>query len=289
MRVFAVLTLAAALAQAQTARVVARLEDLAVSESSGIVASRSYTGIYWTHNDSGDGPVVYAFDREGHRQGRFNVTGAKAQDWEDISIGRGPAAGRWYLYVADTGDNLRNRREVVVYRVPEPEPTPECRKGCETAPATAIRLRYPDGPHNAEALLVHPTSGDLYIVSKSGGADTNTTVYVARARELSAGGSTLTAIASLDIPEKIFRTMVGGITGGDISPDGRRVALCDYIRMYEAVLAPGAVFDDIWKQPFTASTVRLGPQTEGICFTADGQALLTTSEGSPCVLTEIVR
>jgi hypothetical protein len=275
--------------QAQTARVLARLEDRAISESSGIVASRANAGIFWTHNDSGDGPVLYAFDREGHRMGRFNVTGATAHDWEDISVGRGPVAERWYLYVADTGDNPRNRREVMVYRVEEPKPNPECRTGCATAAATAIRLKYPDGPHNAEALLVHPVSGDLYIVSKSGGGDANTTVYVARARDLSAGVTALTALASLDIPERIFRTMVGGITGGDISPDGRRVALCDYIRMYEAALPPGAAFDDIWKQAFTPAKVQLGPQTEAICYTPDGQTLLTTSEGGPCVLTEIVR
>ena len=266
----------------------AKLEDRDISESSGIAASRQNPGIYWTHNDSGDGPFVYAFDREGHDRGRWKLTGARSRDWEDIAIGPGPARGRWYLYAADIGDNGLNRGEVVVYRAEEPRVGKEaCRKDCDTAPATALRLRYPDGPHNAEALLVHPSTGDLYIVTKANRNDPQTQVYVARAAQFEKLPVTLELLATLNIPEAVFRMMVGGITGGDISPDGRRLVLCDYFRMYEAELPEGTTFDEIWKQPFQIGSIGLGLQTEGICYRADGQAILATSEGSPCPLMEL--
>src|SRR4051812_36986774 len=62
---------------------IATLEDRAVTESSGVVASRLNPGLFWTHNDSGDGPFVYAFDHEGRRRGVWRVEGAQARDWED--------------------------------------------------------------------------------------------------------------------------------------------------------------------------------------------------------------
>src|SRR5437764_643295 len=56
-----------------TAVLLARLESREVTESSGIVASRRNPGLFWTHNDSGDGPFVYAFDRAGRARGVWRV------------------------------------------------------------------------------------------------------------------------------------------------------------------------------------------------------------------------
>jgi hypothetical protein len=260
-----------------------------VTESSGVVASRANPGIYWTHNDSGDGPILYAFDRDGHSYGRWTVTGARNVDWEDIAIGPGPASGRWYLYAGDIGDNPRKREEIAVYRVEEPKTgsAAECREGCKTGPATGFRLRYPDGPHNAETLLVHPITRDIYVISKANSADSNTTVYVARASQLGAKIVTLTVVATLGIPDTLSRKLIGGLTGGDISADGRRVALCDYLHYYEAMLAPGADFDDIWKQTFYPKLLGVVAQVEGICYRLDGKAYILTSEGKPCPVIEI--
>src|SRR5919107_5771213 len=112
---------AGAAAAAATPAQIATLEDRSIKESSGIVASRRNPGLFWTHNDSGGGPLVYAFDRAGRRRGTFRVEGARARDWEDIAAGPGPAEGQSYLYAADIGDNGREREFVVVYRFPEPE------------------------------------------------------------------------------------------------------------------------------------------------------------------------
>ena len=96
------------------------IKEKSISESSGLVASRSTPGVYWTHNDSGDGPFIYAFDTHGDSRGIFRVTGAQARDWEDIAAGPGPQANKSYLYIGDIGDNNKTRDEVIVYRVAEP-------------------------------------------------------------------------------------------------------------------------------------------------------------------------
>jgi len=141
--------------------------DPAVDESSGLAASRRQPGLLWTHNDSGDDPVVYCADRQARSCGAWRVAGAAARDWEDMAAGPGPRAGQSYLYLGDIGDNGRNRDQVVVYRVPEPAApaAPGAGRGT-TEPAERIPLRYADGPRNAEALLVHPTTGDIYVVVK---------------------------------------------------------------------------------------------------------------------------
>lgn len=264
------------------------LENRAVKESSGIAASRRYANVFWTHNDSGDGPHIYAFDREGKHRGTWRVAGARAQDWEDIALGPGPARNRSYIYIGDIGDNGRKREHIVVYRVAEPgvaSPGSRSTAPRSTAAADAIRLKYPDGKWDAEALMVHPSTGDLYIVTKVMGGAAG--VYKLKSPFPTDGVSTLRRVGEVRVPN-----MLGGfITGGDISPSGRRVILCDYLAAFEAVLPAGrgAGFDDIWKQPLTQIDLGTRRQGEAICYRADESALLVTSEGFPCPLIEIPR
>jgi hypothetical protein len=269
--------------------VLGRISDAGVDESSGLAASRRNPGLLWTHNDSGDEPLVYCLDAQARSCGAWRVTGAEAFDWEDMAAGPGPTAGEPYLYLGDIGDNIDQRSEIVVYRIPEPVAggggaAPTRRSPAATARAEALRLRYPDGTRNAEALLVHPTSGDLYVVTKeASGAG----VYKAAAPLDPARVAPLTRVAELPFG-------AGGpfdqVTGGDISPDGRRVVFCTYAQGYELLLPEGAPsFDSVWAVPPVA--VALGPRLQGeaIAYRLDGRALLTTSEGSSSSLQQVER
>ena len=264
------------------------LEYKEINESSGIVASRATPGMYWTHNDSGDGPFLYAFDARGAHRGVWRVTGATARDWEDIAAGPGPDQGKQYLYIGDIGDNTGTRREVTVYRVPEPTitATAAARKTnpISTTDLETIRLRYPDGKHNAEALLVHPSSGTIYIVTKVPFG--NSVVYRAEAPLGTGPTTTMVRVAELEVPG-----FLGGvITGGDISPDGLSVALCDYGQGYEIVLPQRAsFFEDIWKQPLIPIALGERNQGEAIGYRLDGKALLATGEGRPAPLIQVTR
>ncbi|MEA2843628.1 MAG: hypothetical protein QOJ69_1299 [Actinomycetota bacterium] len=277
-----------------------RLGDIAddlVVESSGVVASRANPGRLWTHNDSDDGPVLYCLERDGRSCGRWEVTGASARDWEDIAAGPGPRAGQPYLYVGDIGDNLRNQGKLVIYRVAEPLLADPPAATGETAPAEAIRLRYEDGPHDAETLMVHPTTGDIYVVTK----DLPAAVYKA-----APGASTLTLVTTLQLGTP------GWVTGGDISPDGRRVILCTLAAGVELALPDtpdtpdtpgpdtsgpdtsgngtfGTTFDEIWAQPPRSVILPRRAQGEAIAYTLDGNAVVTTSELSHSPLHEVPR
>ena len=82
----------------------------------------------------------------------------------------------------------------------------------------------------------------------------------------------------------------GVITGGAISPDGRRVALCDYFQGYELVLPSKATnFDDIWKQRMTGFDLGKRKQGEAITYRLDGKALLATSEEKQAPLFQVER
>lgn len=270
------------------------LENKSIKESSGIAASQRNSDIFWTHNDSGDGPFIYAFDRQGKHRGVWRVVGAKAVDWEDMAIGPGPRRGRSYLYIGDIGDNSKKRSRITVYRVAEPQITPKdssstVRNPRETEAADVIRLKYPDGKYDAETLLIHPITGDLYVITKVRGAAAR--VYKLKAPAPKPGVSSLSFVGELRFPNPFL----GFITGGDISPDGRRVIISDYLGACELILPGrrGATFDVIWKQSPQPVNVGGFPgirrQGEAICYRADGLALLATSEGLPCPLIEVVR
>ena len=251
------------------------IADEDVAESSGLVASRRYPGRLWTHNDSDQPPVLFCVEADGSSCGVFTVDGATNVDWEDIAAGPGPDPATTSLYIGDIGDNTESRDGVVVYRVAEPTVAGDETTGGTTAPATAIPLRYADGPHNAESLMVHPTTGDIYVVVKEIG---DTGVYRARA-----GEDTLTRVGNLGLG------LFGLATGADISPDGQRAAVCTPVGGYELTLAPGAPFDDIWGGPPAPVAFPGLDQGEGIAYRLDGDALFVSSEGSPSPLYEIPR
>ena len=267
----------------------ADLEDQSITESSGLVASRTSPGSYWTHNDAGNAPLIYSFDTKGRSRGVWRVTGATSYDWEDLAAGPGPKPDINYLYIGDIGDNDGTRSEIVIYRIPEPQipngntvSTAEHPAATETA--EAIRLRYPDGKHDCEALLVHPRTGRIYLVVKEKSAKPG--IYAADAPAVSGEVVTLTRIGEVNMSGHSEAV----INGGAISPDGQRAALSDYTQGYEFVLSEAnAPFDSIWKQPMR--TVDLGKRKHGesVCYRLDGKALLATSERLPAPLFEIVR
>lgn len=138
-----------------------RVTDERLREISGAVMSRAHAGIIWVHNDSGDDPVVYAIAHDGTLQGLVTLPDVAARDWEDMAIGPGPQPGD-YLYLADIGDNRGARESVQIHRIAEPSPTDTRADGGDM-----LTITYPDGPTEAETLLVDPVSGEMLIVGKA--------------------------------------------------------------------------------------------------------------------------
>ena len=274
----------------QAATVLGTITDPGIGESSGLAASRRNPGLLWTHNDSGDEPLVYCLDLKGAPCGVWRVTGAEAWDWEDMAAGPGPRAGEPYLDLGDIGDNVDQRTEIFVYRIPEPAVAASGAvvttkaAPAASAPAEALKLRFPDGPHNAEALAVHPTTGDVYVVSKDAQA---ARVYKAAAPLDASKATTMTQVGTIRLGAGARG--LEQVTGADISPDGRRAALSTYAQGYELEAPAGGPFDDIWSQPPAPVALGLRRQGEAIAYRLDGKALLTTSEVVPSPLQQVER
>ena len=239
-----------------------------VREASGIVASRKNANVLWIHNDSGYPAHLYALDTQGNLLGTCPVVGARARDWEDIAIGPGPDPNQRYLYIGDIGDNESKYPSVWVYRVPEPDvdatnPFGQMRIG----PAEPLELTYPDGPRDAETLLVDPLNGDIYIIAKR---SFFCRVYRARFPDRPDGPVVLERVAVLPW---------GFATGGDVSPDGRRVIVRS---PFNAALWIRPDGEPLWKA-FGGRQIgiplRMEPQGEAIGFDSRGEGYFTISEG----------
>ncbi|MEV8453827.1 WD40 repeat domain-containing protein [Streptomyces sp. NPDC052095] len=228
------------------------IEDPRITESSGLAASRTHPGIYWTHNDSDDGPYVYAVDsRTGRTVATITMKGiGSPRDVEAISLG--PDGN---LYVGDIGDNLNGSWDHVwIYRFPEPKRLKDA-----TVTATQFDVKYADGPRNAEALMVHPKTGRVYIASKNEG-----------------GGGLYEGPAKLSTSAtNVFRRVgeVPWVTDGAFSPDGKELVLRSYFSARAYAFDHGRLGAD------RAVQGPLQPQAESVTFTPDGSALMFGSEG----------
>ncbi|MEE4545460.1 hypothetical protein V2S66_26260 [Streptomyces sp. V4-01] len=227
-----------------------RIGDPRITESSGLAASRAHPGVYWTHNDSGDGPYVFAVDSTGKTLAKVTMRGVHARDVEAISIG--PDGD---LYVGDIGDNLDGTwPEVWIYRFHEPQQLHD-----QTVDVTRYKVRYQGGPRNAEALMVQPTTGRVYIASKheDGGH-----LYAGPAKLSTEGVNLFHPVA--DVP---------WVTDGAFSPDGSRLVLRGYFWSTEYRWVDGL------PKKLASLDVPMEPQGESVTFTTDGRALMYGSEG----------
>ncbi len=234
-------------------RPAARFENPAIHESSGLVKSRRLEGLFWTHNDSGDRPRLFAVTREGHDLGTVEIRGADNVDWEDIAI---DDAG--FLYLCDIGDNRGRRHDLVIYQVPEVDP----RHIHEATVAARFPFHYPDRPPiDAEACFYADRA--LYIMTKERGSD-ETTLY---RLDLSHPGQEQAATF-------LGRTEIESlVTGADVTPDGTLLAVLSY------------AYIDLFRKPPDSDNYLAGPhrrlaihfgQAEGIAW--DGNDLLISNE-----------
>jgi len=228
--------------------------DAQISESSGLGTSSYGDGIVYTHNDSGDTARFFAVNSSGATVAIYTLKGATAHDWEDMETGT-DATGKPVLYFGDIGDNAVKRTEIDVYQVPEP------RGPSANVPWIRYRFSYPDGPHNAETLMVDPHTHRIFIASKAALGDG--LLYEAPAV------LSTTAINRLAVvtPQ---RTVPMLTTAGDISPDGKLMVLLTYFGAYWSAGVNG----ELHEFPITEQR-----QDEAIAFTRDGKSVIVGSEG----------
>lgn len=251
---------------------------LGLPEASGLGVSRMHAGFWWTHNDSGAGPVALLLDPKGNLRSRVRLRGASSVDWEDLAVVRGPD-GVARVYVADMGDNFRRRKTISLHRFTEPTADDVTHARLRVDVET-VELAYPDGARDAEALLVDPRTLQVVIVSKA--RDGHSGIYVAE--DPFAGGRGDAPAALSRAGELVFgKAMLRGsemVTAGDVAPAGDAILLrtystaCLYARGPEETLAEALLAQTCCPVPLAPE-----PQGEAITFLPDGRGYATISEG----------
>ncbi len=258
-----------------------------VNESSGLAVSRCQKDVFWTHNDSAGGPLIYAFSSNGKPLGTWRVAGAMNFDWEDIATVRS-SSGECYLYIGDIGDNEKKFDVHFVYRVREPiiEPgtSPSQKEPLSTEAAELLRFSYAAGRQNAEALLVHPETFEIYILTKR--FDAASEVYKLRPVFKPGDVQTAQLVGEISLPA----LPNGLVTGGDISQDGTRLVLCDYYSGYELALPLRAKrFDEIWLEKPAVVDLGKRDQGESVAYSPDANSVFATSESESSPLFRVNR
>jgi hypothetical protein len=220
-----------------------RIKDARITESSGLAVDRA-GNLYWTINDSGDRGVAYGIGLDGTVQGTLNFR-AQPIDVEAIAVHEDR------LYVADIGDNNAQRNSVRVFYFSNP------RANGLTVSYHAYDFAYPDGPHNAETLLVND-SGRLFIVTKD---DKEGAVYAAPRKPDRQGLNDLKKVGSAPAQ----------VTDGTFLPDGERIALLTYTSI--------DVVDANSYKVLASADIPRQPQAESLTMSMDQQSLLVGSEG----------
>jgi hypothetical protein len=261
------------------------ITDPQLTEISGLAASRTTKGVWWVHNDSGDKARLYAINNQGRLLAKYSVSEARNIDWEDLASGPG-SDGKPALYIGDIGNNSLSRSELTIYRVSEPslaQASPKTILTGETAAAEAFPFRYPDGKHDAEAIFVDPQSGRLYIVTKK----MTLPCAVYRLPLPLQAGKTVTLEKVSGAAVKTISELAL-VTGATASPDGQRVVIRTYFTAIELTRA-GRGFESVFNAEPLRIKIPLERQGEAISYTADGKALVTTSEHVPAPLFQLVR
>jgi hypothetical protein len=267
-------------------RIVGKIESNDITESSGLAVSKCQPNVLWTHNDSGDDAFIFAIDATGENLGTWKVTGATNLDWEDIAEIKN-ADGTCSIYIGDIGNNGKERGQGTIYRVREPSVTPadagSSRKSpLATQPAESLPFTF-DTRNDAETLLVDPATSSIYVLTKR--KDKPSEIFKLRPQF---GGEAVRAEKVGDIA--VPAIMSGLLTGGDISPDGKSVVLCDYVAGYELSLPAGSTkFDDIWKQKPVRIDIGKRDVGEAIAYGTDSNSLFSTSEGKHQPIYEMKR
>lgn len=248
-----------------------QIANPAVTESSGIASSHIRRINYYTHNDSGDNARFFEFNPQGAVTATYTLANTQAVDWEDMSsakIGR-----KSWIYLADFGDNNRVRSSVRIHRVAEPQ-----RSQSATLTPETFTYTYEGGPQNAEALAVDPKDGTLWIVAKvNDGASGVFRISQPR----SSGTQVAQRVGTLNINETLVFARL--VTGAALSPNRKWIAIRSYTQIHLFPYGP-----NWWEGRRTVWTAPIEGQGEAICFSSNGRSILTTSEGNPCPVSQLM-
>lgn len=237
-----------------------------IDEASGLASSATMGGYLWTLQDSGRPNSLYLISADGKAIKEFNIPGATNHDWEDLASGPGPVEGVNYLYIGETGNNNPPMTSTnIIYRIPEIGNIGEAFKQNNLE---KITYSYPDGPRDAETVLLDPLTKDIFIVSKE--LDKAGLYRLPYPQSTSA---VITAEKVGNIPSVVFTT------GGSVSVNGGEILIRTYISAsYWKRKTGETIGQTLLRSPTKQLFIAAEPQGESICFDREAKGFYTLGE-----------
>ncbi|MBE9465017.1 PE-PGRS family protein [Dyadobacter subterraneus] len=237
-----------------------------INEASGLAGSFTMNGYIWTLLDSGNPNALYLLSTDGKTVKEFNVPGSTNHDWEAIASGPGPVDGTNYLYIGEIGNNNPPMTTTnIIYRIPE---IGDISGSFGQDKLEKITFSYPDGPRDAETLLLDPVTKDLFVISKE--LDKANIYRLAYPQSTSA---TITAEKIGTIPSVVFTT------DGSISYDGNEILIRNYTSVFYWQRKSGeTIGQTLLQAPKKTLITAPEPQAEGITFDREGKGFYTLGE-----------
>merc|ERR1712136_471509 len=277
--------------------IVGNIQDPDLVETSGLVASHQYPGVYYSIQDSLNPSNVYVTNEDGTSLGKFDLEGIEQDDWEDITILK--FEGIDYIHIGDTGNNYDGHcrgidyADMRVIRFPEPE-IEKIINGLKTIPSsdiTIMTLKNPNQPEvcddatkqDFETLMADHISGDIYMPQKNM-YTSDVTLYKFTPTKLSEtimmeDLGKLTALSNDKKALGPYFDWPMAITGGDISRGTNQILIRNYPHIRKWDRNDGQSVEDaiLGSEPceFTLIDEPLG---ESVAIKADESGFITTSD-----------
>ncbi len=234
-----------------------------IDEVSGIADSKLNKAALWIEEDGGKPAQIQLLQYNGSLLKKIQIKNAVNRDWEDLALGAGPTNNASYLYIADIGDNNVQYLNYNIYRFPEPAATIDTVYKWDK-----INFSYPDGAHDAGALLIDNETKDIYIVTKKEAA--------AKVYKLSFPQSTTNSMIS----EFVTTLSFTGVVSAALSNDRKELIIKTYAELYYWQLAKGQTIESALQKTPVKLSYKQEPQGEAVCFKNDGSGFFTLSEKS---------
>jgi hypothetical protein len=237
------------------------INEVKLIEASGIADSKANPGYLWVEQDSGNPPDLTLLQHNGTVLKSIHLAHADNRDWEDMVLSTGPTAGKQYLYIAETGDNLLVYDDYAIYRLEEPTATTDTVQQVDR-----IAFFYPDGSHNAEAILVDPDTKDIYIITKT---DLHSKLF-----KLTYPYST----KQMNQVEEVGTLPYNYAVSAAISPGGHDLVVKTYEAIYHYPRTAGETIVQTLSKPYVSLPYQQEPQGEAIVFDNNDSGYYTLSE-----------
>jgi len=237
------------------------VSDVRLNEASGIADSKSNPGYLWVEQDSGNPPDLTLLQHNGTVLKSIHLANAVNRDWEDMVLAAGPTAGKQYLYIAETGDNLLRYEDYAIYRLEEPAAATDTVQQVDR-----IAFLYPDGSHNAEAILVDPDTKDIYIITKT---DLHSKLFRLKYPYSTIGMNTVEEVGTLPYNYAVSAA---------ISPNGSELVIKTYENIYAYPRAAGETIVQTLGKKYSSLPYHVEPQGEAIVFDNNDSGYYTLSE-----------